>query len=290
MELFFILVILISVVSPLGLKAYHHVVPEIEYKIRTRRTLGQIKKNQLALATEQKAHEDALLTDRANHILELAEFDKSILAIEKPAYHNMVERRVIESTTAHMPTDRDYWLNEKHLLQKDFEHIHRLCEGSEVTETDIGLMNALVDRMDVVRSNLDRLEEEEEKANWKRLQEERHEEKLEKERRKAPQELFDFLEVVNDPDSSQIKQMKALKTFVGDDIGEIKDIYYSRYTVEQLLDAAEKKIERLHNIPDFDELMGAEALHRLTNADDPDKLMKLWGVNENFNKWVSYVD
>jgi hypothetical protein len=288
-ELFFIL-LLLGFISPIAIKTYNHAVPELKSQYRTRRSLGQIRNSQLALQREEKAHKEKLAKSHANHILELKSFDDSIKEIEGPALRTMVERRVIESSTAHMPTDRDFWLNEKHLLQQDFSHIHALCEGNEVTETDVALLKAIADRMDIVRKHLDRIDAEEEKEKWKRLQKERHEEKLEKERLKAPKELFDFLEVVNDPDSGVGQQMKALKTFVGDDMGSIEDVYYGRYTPEQLLALAEKKVERLQSIPNFDELMGAEGLQRLTNSDNPDRLMELWGIGENFNKWVSYVD
>lgn len=278
MEFFLLLIIFLSTATvPIGRMVYK-ALPEIKGDIRERKALQRIEKRKLEIESARDAHFKKLSAERASHSKEIANFDQQILEIERPAVRKMVERHVIEASTGNTPTDKAYWLQEKHLLLQDYEHISKLCEGQEVTELDINLLEGIVDRMEEVRRHLDRIEAKE-----------NAEKEAEMEALRAPAELFDFLETVNDPDVDIIRQMKATQKFVGATC-RTEDIYYGRITSDQLLDMAQKKVDSYLALPNFQDRMQKEALRRYDNSDNPQRLLELWGVSENFNNWVKDMD
>lgn len=277
MELFILLFVMMCL-SPVGAVVVKRVTPQIKAGYNHKKALARIEKRKLELETARSDHKKKMFKEQAIHRQELSNFDHQIKEIERPAIRKMVERRVIEASTGHTPTDKAYWLQEKHILLEDYKHISKLCEGQEVTELDINLLEGIVDRMDEVRKQLDRIRAKE-----------NAEKEAEMEALRAPAELFDFLETVNDPDVDIIRQMKATQKFVGATC-RTEDIYYGRITSDQLLDMAQNKVDSYLARPNFDTLMQREALRRVNASDNPDRLLELWGVSENFNNWVKVMD
>lgn len=269
MELFILLFVMMCL-SPVGAVVVKRVTPQIKAGYNHKKALARIEKRKLELETARSDHKKKMFKEQAIHRQELSNFDHQIKEIERPAIRKMVERRVIEASTGHTPTDKAYWLQEKHILLEDYKHISKLCEGQEVTELDVNLLQGIVDRMDVVNNNLNRI-----------AQAEAQKERLERDKLKAPAELLDFLETVNDPDADPITQMKATRKFVGGHF-TVEDVYRGKVTSDNLLDMADKKIARLQSIPNFDTLLQTEGLRRMENTDNPQRLLELWGVQSVF--------
>lgn len=269
MELFILLFVMMCL-SPVGAVVVKRVTPQIKAEYTHRKALARIKKRKLELESSTAKHQDKLLNDRYAHVKALESFDLEIKEIEQPAIRNMVERRVIEGSINHTPTDKDYWLQEKHLLKQDFDHINNMCKDQEVTELDVKLLTAIVDRMEIAKGHIARIETKEEERR-----------QAEAARLRGPAELLDFLETVNDPDADPITQMKATRKFVGGHF-TVEDVYRGKVTSDNLLDMADKKIAKLQSIPNFDTLLQTEGLRRMENTDNPQRLLELWGVQSVF--------
>jgi hypothetical protein len=263
MDLYFIIIV-VAFLSPVMFRVLQEYCPnprqQLEMAKKTQ--LTRISKATKALEDDNRAKEKAIREKRSRHRGELSDFDTQLLEIERPIILKALEQRATSVDVPVTPENKGYWTNQ-HLLARNDYHAIREITPHPRSSSDEQIYQAAWAHLSKITGYIRRIEKMEQDATKHQFE--------------IPDRVFDFIEAVNDPDQHGFKLVKAMKDFLGDDLPE-EDIYYGRLTISQVSDMVTAKMDMYTSRQDFGDLMAKAALRRVSTSNNPEKLMKLWGV------------